>query len=55
MTNTAWAKRDAKHLIHPVTPPSEIEKGGARVVVEGNGWMITDDRGRELIDGFAGI
>jgi putrescine aminotransferase len=55
MTNTAWAKRDAKHLIHPVTPPSEIEKGGARVVVEGKGWMITDDRGRELIDGFAGL
>lgn len=55
MTNTAWAKRDAKHLIHPVTPPAEIEKGGARVVVEGDGWMITDDRGRELIDGFAGL
>ena len=55
MTNTAWAKRDAKHLIHPVTPPAEIERGGARVVVEGDGWMITDDRGRELIDGFAGL
>jgi adenosylmethionine-8-amino-7-oxononanoate aminotransferase/putative sterol carrier protein len=49
------AARDAAHLIHPVTPPREVERDGARVVVAGDGWWITDDRGRRLIDGFAGL
>jgi adenosylmethionine-8-amino-7-oxononanoate aminotransferase len=54
-TPTDLARRDAAHLIHPVTSPREMEAGGARVVVEGKGWWITDDRGRRLIDGFAGL
>jgi putrescine---pyruvate transaminase len=49
------AARDAAHLIHPLTPPREIEQDGARVVVAGDGWWITDDSGRRLIDGFAGL
>ncbi|MBM3676091.1 MAG: aminotransferase class III-fold pyridoxal phosphate-dependent enzyme [Actinobacteria bacterium] len=52
---TDLARRDAAHLIHPVTAPREMDELGARVVVEGDGWMITDDRGRRLIDGFAGL
>lgn len=52
---TELAKRDAAHVIHPVTPPKEIETEGARVVVEADGWWLTDDRGRRLIDGFAGL
>lgn len=52
---TELAKRDAAHVIHPVTPPREMETEGARVVVEGDGWWITDDRGRRLIDAFAGL
>ncbi|GMU79367.1 MAG: acetylornithine aminotransferase [Acidimicrobiia bacterium] len=52
---TPLAARDVAHVIHPVTPPREIEDRGARVVVEGDGWWITDDRGRRLIDGFAGL
>ena len=52
---TEWARRDAAHLMHPVTPPADVERGEIRVVVEGDGWMITDDRGRRLIDGFAGL
>lgn len=59
MTNhppmTELAKRDAAHLIHPVTAPKEMTEIGARVVVEGDGVWITDDRGRRLIDGFAGL
>ncbi|MFN8036639.1 MAG: aminotransferase class III-fold pyridoxal phosphate-dependent enzyme [Acidimicrobiia bacterium] len=54
-TRTPLAVRDAAHLIHPVTPPNEMITQGARVVVSGDGWTITDDRGRELIDGFAGL
>jgi 4-aminobutyrate--pyruvate transaminase len=53
--STELAKRDAAHVIHPVTPPREMETDGARVVVEGDGWWITDDRGRRLIDAFAGL
>lgn len=52
---TPLAARDAAHVIHPVTSPREIERDGAHVVVEGDGWWITDDRGRRLIDGFAGL
>lgn len=52
---TELAKRDAAHVIHPVTPPREMETDGARVVVEGDGWWITDDRGRRLIDAFASL
>ena len=49
------AARDAAHLIHPVTAPRELAEHGPRVVVSGDGWMVTDDRGRDLIDGFAGL
>jgi putrescine aminotransferase len=52
---TELARRDAQHLIHPVTAPREMETDGARVVVAGDGWWITDDRGHRLIDGFAGL
>jgi 4-aminobutyrate--pyruvate transaminase len=52
---TELAARDAAHVIHPVTPPREVQRDGAKVVVEGDGWWITDDRGRRLIDGFAGL
>jgi adenosylmethionine-8-amino-7-oxononanoate aminotransferase/putative sterol carrier protein len=52
---TPLARRDAAHVIHPVTSPREMQTRGARVVVAGDGWWITDDRGRRLIDGFAGL
>ena len=52
---TPLAVRDAAHVIHPVTAPREMTDLGARVVVEGDGVWITDDRGRRLIDGFAGL
>lgn len=55
MTDTPLARRDAQHLIHPVTAPRDMERDGARVVVEGDGWYVTDDRGQRIIDGFAGL
>jgi len=55
MTDTAFARRDAAHLIHPVTAPKEMTTAGPRVVVQADGWELTDDRGRTLIDGFAGL
>jgi putrescine aminotransferase len=52
---TPLARRDAAHIIHPVTAPRDMTETGARVVVEGDGVWITDDRGRRIIDGFAGL
>ena len=52
---TQLAKRDAAHLLHPVTAPRDMEADGARVVVQGDGWWVTDDRGRRIIDAFAGL
>lgn len=47
--------RDVAHLIHPVTSPREMARHGPRIVVEADGWMLTDDRGNRIIDGFAGL
>ncbi len=52
---TDLARRDAAHLIHPVTAPREMREHGARVVVSADGCRLTDDRGRKIIDGFAGL
>lgn len=52
---TDLARRDAAHLIHPVTDPREMRDHGPRIVVSGDGCWITDDRGRRIIDGFAGL
>ncbi len=49
------AARDAAHLIHPVTEPREMTAHGPRIVVAAEGWTLQDDRGREIIDGFAGL
>jgi len=53
---SSLADRDVAHLIHPVTAPKDLAAaGGPRIIVEGDGWWITDDQGRRLIDGFAGL
>ncbi|MBS1847227.1 MAG: aminotransferase class III-fold pyridoxal phosphate-dependent enzyme [Actinobacteria bacterium] len=49
------AERDTAHLIHPVTEPRLLAAEGPRVVVAGDGWHVTDDRGHKIIDGFAGL
>ena len=55
MTSDSLTVRDSAHLIHPVTAPRQLASTGPRIVTEGDGWWITDDRGRRLIDGFAGL
>jgi putrescine aminotransferase len=49
------AGRDRAHLVHPLTSPRQVDERGLRVIVEGDGWWITDQEGRRLIDGFAGL
>ncbi len=47
---------DKAHLIHPLTHPKHFETHHPpRIVVEGNGVMVKDIEGREIIDGFAGL
>jgi len=55
MTTSELAKRDAAHLIHPVTSPREMIDVGPRIVVAADGWWLTDDKGNRIIDGFAGL
>lgn len=55
MTISELAARDNAHLIHPVTSPRDMTAHGPRFVVEADGWWLTDDRGRRIIDGFAGL
>lgn len=55
MTISPLAKRDIAHLIHPVTSPAEMDAVGPRIVVEADGWWLTDDQGNRIIDGFAGL
>ena len=50
-----FTRRDAAHLIHPVTSPKDLANGDLRVIVEGDGLFIKDDKGNTLIDGFAGL
>jgi putrescine---pyruvate transaminase len=54
-TMTDLAKRDAAHLIHPVTAPRDMENGRQRIVVSGDGCWVVDDHGRRIVDAFAGL
>ncbi len=46
---------DKKYLVHPLTHPKFFDHTPPKIVVEGDGVMIKDIYGRELIDGFAGL
>ncbi|HUT54191.1 MAG TPA: aspartate aminotransferase family protein [bacterium] len=48
-------ENDKKHLIHPLTHPRHFEHEDPKIIVEGNGFMIRDLYGKELIDGFSGL
>jgi adenosylmethionine-8-amino-7-oxononanoate aminotransferase len=51
--STSLAAIDQKHLLHPLHHPSAY--ASARTWVSGRGAVITDDAGREYIDGLAGL
>jgi putrescine aminotransferase len=55
MPPTDLGRRDLSHLIHPVTSPRDLAATGPRMVTAAEGYWITDDQGRQLIDGFAGL
>jgi 4-aminobutyrate--pyruvate transaminase len=46
---------DAKYLFHPVVVLRELEKQGARIIVEGDGLRVKDIDGNEYIDAFSSL
>jgi 4-aminobutyrate--pyruvate transaminase len=55
MARSLAAEADAKFHFHPYTQPRDLEKNGALVVVGGRGVHVTDEHGREYIEGMAGL
>ena len=46
---------DRAHLVHPVASWRQHEQRGPTVLDSGHGAWLTDDRGHELLDAFAGL
>ncbi len=55
MTRTHAADVDARFHFHPYTNPRQVERDGALVIVGGRGVQVTDERGRDYIEGMAGL
>jgi L-2,4-diaminobutyrate transaminase len=56
--NPSLEDLDRQTVLHPFTPLKTYASGGLgdpRIVTGGNGIRIRDQKGRELIDGFAGL
>lgn len=49
------AALDSAHLVHPVAAWRQHEARGPRVLTAGRGAWLTDARGREVLDAFAGL
>jgi len=49
------AARDIAHYLHPYTNLSQHEQTGPHIVTKGKGIYVTDDQGREYIEGLAGL
>lgn len=49
------AEMDKRHHLHPFTSVAAILQDGPLVIDKGRGVYVEDDRGRELIDGAAGL
>lgn len=46
---------DRRHLIHPVTSWRQHEQRGVTVIESASGAYVTDNHGKTLLDGFAGL
>ncbi len=49
------AALDRRHLFHPFTSIAAQQAGEPRVMAEGRGVWVRDDRGREYLDAMAGL
>ncbi len=48
-------QKASAHHIHPFTHHNEMNKDGTRWIKSGDGCYLTDERGRRLLDGLAGL
>jgi len=46
---------DREHHLHPFTNHTDMHKSGTHVITGGKGCYITDENGRQLLDGLAGL
>ncbi len=46
---------DLRHHLHPYTDHATLGEEGTHVLVAGDGVWVTDDHGRRLLDGLAGL
>lgn len=46
---------DAEHQLHPFTNHEELHAAGTHIIGEGEGVWLTDQNGRRLLDGLAGL
>ncbi|HEX2582270.1 MAG TPA: aminotransferase [Dongiaceae bacterium] len=49
------AARDARHHLHAYTNAARNEAEGAHIIVSGHGIFVTDEDGRDYLDGMAGL
>lgn len=52
--NSAWAK-DRAHVLHPYTDFASFKDTGSQVITGAEGMYVTDNEGRRLLDGIAGL
>jgi 4-aminobutyrate--pyruvate transaminase len=52
---SAAGRRDLTHHLHPYTQLRQLEQEGPLVIVRGDGVRVIDERGREYIEGMAGL
>ncbi|OGP58019.1 MAG: hypothetical protein A2V67_11130 [Deltaproteobacteria bacterium RBG_13_61_14] len=55
MDKETLLKQDLRHLIHPMTHLREHAAHGPKIVVSGQGAVLRDLDGREILDGFSGL
>jgi putrescine aminotransferase len=48
-------RRDEAHLLHPFTDHLDLHRQGTHVVERAEGCYVTDETGRRLLDGLAGL
>ena len=46
---------DRRHHLHPYTDHATLGEDTTHVIVQAEGVWLTDDRGRRLLDGLAGL
>lgn len=51
---SAW-QMDRDHVLHPYTDFSSFAETGSQIIESAQGMYVTDDRGRRLLDGIAGL